>query len=73
MSKPITFEFIARVKAFSGEKVCKNKIQIHAGVIRVWDDVAGHYTRCHNIDPVAQLSLLRRAAGIASTGVDLEA
>jgi hypothetical protein len=41
-----------RCKAFAGGKVEINKIQVDdAGVVRVWDSVAGHYTTCHSLTP----------------------
>lgn len=52
----------ARCKAFSGEGVRANRILVDAdGTVRVWDDVAGHYTTCHSIPGKGQ-QRLRRAA-----------
>jgi hypothetical protein len=36
-----------KVKAFSGEGVRINRVQIDGDVVRVWDSVAGHYTTMH--------------------------
>jgi hypothetical protein len=45
-----------RCGAFAGGKVEINKIEVDdAGVVRVWDSVAGHYTTYH--------SLTRRTVG----------
>lgn len=39
-----------RCKAFAGGKVAIQKIQVDdKGVIRVWDEIAGHYTTCHSL------------------------
>lgn len=36
-----------RCKAFSYEGIRYNRISIEGHDVRVWDDVAGHYTSCH--------------------------
>jgi hypothetical protein len=50
-----------RAKAFSGEGVRTHRVMVEAdrvdgqdvirGAVRVWDDVAGHYTACHSLSP----------------------
>jgi hypothetical protein len=52
-----------RCKAFSGEGVRSHRIMVEAdkidgkhvirGDVRVWDDVAGHYTACHSLSHAA--------------------
>lgn len=50
-----------RVRAFS----CESAPQLHLvlvegdGDVLVWDDVAGHYTRCHSLTP-SQAARIRR-------------
>lgn len=43
-----------RAKAFSGGKVqtCRC-IADQDGTVRVWDAIAGHYTRCHSLSAAA--------------------
>lgn len=54
--------FIARCKAFSGEGVREHKIMVTADCqVRVWDDVAGHYTICNSLSDGAQKRLVREA------------
>ena len=51
MSKTIDM----RCKAFSGEGVRMNRVQVSDdGTVRVWDSVAGHYTTCHVMTAAAQ-------------------
>lgn len=51
---------IARAKAFSGEGVRSHKFSVSPdNTVRVWDDVAGHYTTCHCLSAAA----MRRIAG----------
>lgn len=46
------FQFVARFRAFSGEPVREHKVVVEQdGTVRVYDDVAGHYTTCHSIAP----------------------
>lgn len=41
-----------RCRAFTGEKVKINKIQVdNTGIIRVYDSIAGYYTTCHSLTP----------------------
>lgn len=57
-----TVDITLRVAAFAGEGERKNKIRVDIdGNIRVWDDVAGHYTVCHSIDESDQGRILVRA------------
>lgn len=60
--------FHARCKAFGG-KVAVNRIQvsIEDRAIRVWDDVAGHYTRCHSLSDRTVQRFLRRGLEQAAT------
>jgi len=58
-----------RAKAFSGEGVRTHRVMVQAdtvdgqevtrGAVLVWDDVAGHYTRCHSLSPRA-IARIRR-------------
>lgn len=50
-----------RAKAFAGQGVRNHRVMVEAdrvdgrdvtrGDVLVWDDVAGHYTRCHSLTP----------------------
>jgi hypothetical protein len=56
-------------KAFSGQGVREHRILVEAdrvdgngvkrGMIRVWDDVAGHFTGCHSISERTQQRIRR--------------
>lgn len=39
-------QFTARAKAFSGQGVRTHRFLL-SDTIRVWDDIASHYTVCH--------------------------
>ena len=52
----------ARVKAFTGQSRRNHKLSVSPdGTVRVWDDVAGHYTSCHCMSD-ADLSRVRKLA-----------
>jgi hypothetical protein len=51
-----------RARAFTGGKVAMQACQVSDdGTVRVWDDVAGHYTTCHILSDAD----LRRARQLA--------
>ena len=55
-------EFVARCKPWKSEGVRENKILVDSdGDVRVWDEIAGHYSFCHSLSP-AQIRRLRRIA-----------
>lgn len=59
-------ELTVRCKAFSAEGVRENRVSVDgAGVVRVYDDVAGHYTVAHSLSAGAERRI-RRMAGVAS-------
>ena len=58
-------ELTARAKAFAGEGVKTHRFSVDAGEVRVWDEVAGHYTSCHSLSSAAQRRI-RRLAEIES-------
>lgn len=49
MKTATAIEFTANVKAFSFERAAaEHRISVDEnGIVRVWDDAAGHYTTCH--------------------------
>ena len=54
--------FNAKVKAFSGEGVRKNRIMIDDDdAVRVYDSVAGYYTTCHALSARTVARLVRQA------------
>jgi len=54
----------ARAKAFSGQGIREHKFSVDTdGVLRVWDSVAGHYTRCHNLSNSAERRIAKLAKG----------
>ncbi len=58
IDRPIT----ARAKAFSHEGVKAHRFTVAAdGAVRVWDDVAGHYTSCHSLSRTAQRRIRKLA------------
>jgi hypothetical protein len=49
------FVQMVRVKAFSGQGRREHKLSVSPdGTVRVWDDVAGHYTTCHSLSAATQ-------------------
>jgi len=50
--------FSARAKAFSGQGARDHKFLVEGDAVRVWDDVAKHYTLCHDLSAGAQKRLL---------------
>lgn len=54
-------EFTARAKAFSSEGVREHRFLVDGATVRVWDNVAGHYTTCHSLGE----SAIRRLRKIA--------
>lgn len=65
-------EFSARCKAFSGQGVRRHKILVSEdGVVRVYDHIAGHYTRCHSLAASTIkrfLAAAKRLQGLADPG-----
>ncbi|HPZ83878.1 MAG TPA: hypothetical protein PL064_10605 [Thermogutta sp.] len=56
----------ARAKAFAGQGVRNHKVLVEpSGSVRVWDDVAGHYTTCHSLSASAERRL-RKLAKLAA-------
>ena len=55
----------ARAKAFGGEGIRTHRFAVDpdTGLVRVWDDVAGHYTACHSLSA----SATRRIRKLAET------
>ncbi len=51
----------ARARAFSGQRIRTHKFMVSAGMVRVWDSIAGHYTTCHSLSPAATRRILRLA------------
>lgn len=59
-------ELTVRCKAFSADGVRENRVSVDsAGIVRVYDDVAGHYTVVHSLSAGAE-SRIRRMAQVAS-------
>ena len=54
-------EIKARARAFSGEGVREHKFMISDDAVRVWDPVAGHYTRCNSLSPSAEKRIRKLA------------
>lgn len=62
MKNTTTIEIEANVKAFTGQGRRRHKLSISPeGTVRVWDDVAGHYTTCHSMSAATQ-SRIRKLA-----------
>lgn len=65
MSNP-TIEIEARAKAFSSEGVREHKFQVEAtGEVRVWDAVAGYFTKCHSLSDSAKKRIVKFAKELA--------
>lgn len=54
--------FTAYGRAFTGGRKETHKLLYSAddGIVRVWDDVAGHYTTCHRISERRQRQIIAR-------------
>lgn len=66
MTNP-TIEIEARAKAFSGEGVRGHRFQVEpTGEVRVWDDVAGHFTTCNSLSESAKKRIAKLAEELAS-------
>lgn len=51
----MTTQITIRAKAFTGRGIETVRVLVDSdGTIRVWDSVAGHYTRCHILSRSAQ-------------------
>jgi len=59
-------ELTARAKAFASECICEHRFLVDGDDVRVWDDVAGHYTTCHALGASAVRRIRRIAAEVAS-------
>ena len=58
-----TTEITARAKAFTGQPIREHSFRVEEnGTVRVWDDVASHYTTCHSLSASAQTRLCKLAA-----------
>lgn len=58
----MTIEITARAKAFSGHGIGTHRFAVDAdGTVRVWDPIAGHYTRCHSLSSSAERRIRRLA------------
>ena len=55
-------QVIARAKAFSNDSIRTHKFEVDSdGTVRVWDSVAGYYTRCHNLSESAKKRIVKTA------------
>lgn len=58
-----TIEIEARAKAFSSEGVGTYRFSVESdGTVRVYDDVAGHYTLCNSLSESAKRRIRKLAA-----------
>lgn len=54
-----------RAQAFAGECVRKHRVLVCAdGQVKVWDEVAGHFTSCHSLT----VSAIRRIRALTLRG-----
>jgi hypothetical protein len=58
--KYIEIKTATAIKTFDGGLTCR-RFSVLDGVVKAWDDVAGHYTVCHSLTP-RQSAYLRRLA-----------
>jgi hypothetical protein len=63
MSK--TIELVIMAAAFTGDKVRTHRATVEDGIVRVYDDVAGHFTACHNLSSAAVEKMIRTADRVA--------
>lgn len=54
-------EITARAKAFSSEGVREHKFMVSDDAVRVWDSIAGHYTRCNSLSQSAEKRIRKLA------------
>ena len=59
-------EFDARCRAF-GRRMGMHHIHVSVPdrAVRVWDEIAGHYTRCHSLSDRTVQRFLRRGLAMA--------
>lgn len=51
-----------RARFFSGHPIQTRKVSVDSnGTIRVWDEVAGHYTTCHSLTRSAERRIQKLA------------
>lgn len=60
--------FTARCAAFSGEGVREHRVMVDSDLtVRVWDNVAAHYTTCHALSAAAERRLIIEASNLLRT------
>ena len=57
--------FCAVERAFSGKPRREHLFLVEGDVVRVWDEAAGYFTRCHSLSTAARRRLLATAAELA--------
>lgn len=63
---PQDIRFHHRIKAFSNEPACVQRILVSPnGEVRVFDDVAGHYTKAHSLSERQEEALRKKASKVA--------
>ena len=62
-----TIDTIVRCKPFSAFPMAEYSVRVDADdSVRVWDDIAGHYTRCHSLSVASQRRIARKTRGTAA-------
>lgn len=51
----------ARAAAFRGQTVRNHRFLVEGREVRVWDEIAGYYTRCHDMSKDAQRRIVALA------------
>lgn len=58
----VDVEMLAKCRAFKGERPRTHPLLISGDVVRVCDEVAKHFTTCHNISAAAQKRFIAEAS-----------
>lgn len=59
----MTIEFTANLRPFSGHGKARHSVSVDLkqDIVRVWDDLAQHYTTCHSLSQSSQKRLIELA------------
>jgi len=58
--------FDEKIKAFTTGKKEMTRIMVDEGVVKVWDNIAQHFTSCHSLSAATMARLRIKAKIIAS-------
>ena len=59
--------FDEKIKAFTLGKEEMTRIMVDEGVVKVWDNIAQHFTSCHSLSPATMARLRNKAKKIIAS------